>query len=176
MSKCKCYLFFIKYEEYRKLVSFNINNDNHDLDHILYAYTFNKADAKEFQESRNMTKFKLIKKNVEVEDILELEHKYIMCELVVISEKDPASNISLLVTKDEFISLRTIFQKKIVALNFDIEYYDKKIFNNKIKKALSSLKYKELLSNSQDMLINKKIKTDYLSMFVELFKPLMKGF
>lgn len=179
-NKLKCYMFFMKEDEYVKLKSYNINNksmsyDLNDDSLCLYAYTFNKADAQEFKDMRNMKLFDFKVKKATNEDIEEMSRNFGLCKLIILSDAEPTCPVGLLVTKEEYLTMQTCCNRKISVLNWELSDYPS-IFNKGYLKALEVLKYRELTCDGDkfDLVTDGKIKIDYLSIFVSMFGKLLR--
>lgn len=180
-SKLKCYMFFMKEEHYVKLASYNINNpsmsyDINDKSLCLYAYTFNKANAQEFKDMRNMDIFEFRSKKADNIDIEEMSRNFCLCELMTLTEAEPNADVDLLVTREEYVSMQTKIGRKISDLVWNFEDYPYNIFKKKYERSLMLLKYRELTCDDVkfDSLLDKTIRRDYMSVFVNMFGRLMR--
>lgn len=179
-NKLKCYMFFMREDQYTKLPSYNINNPSMSYDMIdeslcLYAYTFNKADAQQFKDMRNMEIFEFKTKKASNRDVDEMDTNFGLCKLIDLTESDPTADVGILITKEEYISMQTKVTRKVSELVWEfVDYSD--IFKDKYNKALELLKYTELTCDDTkyDSIMDKKIKSDYLSIFVNMFGRLLR--
>ena len=174
-KKFKCHMFFIKADIYYKLSSFNINNPTYnDIDDsslCLYAYTFSNVDAAEFKEMRNMDLFVYKTKKGSMKDKEQMKNEFGLCHLVDLSDINEDEN-SLLLTKEEYITIRSIGHRKITSLSWDFEPIPH-ILKNKYNMALSLLKY-HVFSSERASEFASNCKIDYLSAFVINFGRLLK--
>lgn len=180
-NKLKCYMFFMREEQYVKLDSYNINNPSmsYDIDNeslCLYAYTFNKADAQEFKDMRNMDIFKFKVKKADNRDVDEMSRNFCLCELMTLTEVEPRADVDLLVTREEYVSMQTKGGRRISDLVWNFEDYPHNIFKSKYAEVLDILKYRELTCDDIkfDSLLDNTIRRDYMSMFVNMFGRLLR--
>lgn len=113
-------------------------------DNMLYAYTDQADYRKMFEQYRDMSKFKVVRREVDNNELKELHLNYNQNILVSYHFKVNKNTYSkLIITKEEQLyTINTSTRLSTVGI-FDHCWTNPNIFNKEIREALDSLKYSQ---------------------------------
>lgn len=152
----------------------------------LYAYTDDRKLKNMFENQRNMSMFKKVKKDLNIEEVNYLANEY-QHNILVKSEIDVYDKKSL---KWSSMDMVLTEMEKLDIGNMAIFLGDKGtlvdhastnplLFNDEIKKALKTIGYNDIyfeyVSNNNFYLVKSFITPDLLGIFIRLYGHTLKG-
>lgn len=157
-------------------------------DNEIYAYTDNKSYAEQFEDFRDMKKFKRVKKELSKEEVNYLAKEYQCLYLKEYSfdvyDKENEDNypFEIVITSMEEINVNNNTMQVRVNLSTDTFDLNPKYFNKDIQKALYIIGYLTIYEENQlpfqnDSLENRIVPVpDQLSIFISLYGWSIKDF